>query len=496
MIRTRRKEALMVFSSLLFVFGFLVICYALYAVMPGIRSRNTVLLLFSLIFYAWGGPALLVLLVGMTLVCYAGGRFIEAYRSRRRLWLALTLTVCLGLLAVFKYTGFFLSNIQALFGIPEAIPAITLPIGISFYTFQLLSYVIDVYRGEVAAQKRFWLLLLYASLFHQCIAGPIIRYRDVNLELENRRVTREDTARGITRFACGLAKKAVLANGCAAIVSELVEKPEDLAAVPAAGILLAAVCYMLEIYLDFSAYSDMAIGMGLMVGFHYRENFNYPYVADSVTDFWRRWHISLSSFFRDYVYIPLGGNRVGKLRHIFNLFAVWFLTGLWHGASWNFVLWGLYYFVFLIVEKLVFRIGKEPSRGVLRVLRTVYTLVVVLFGWMLFYYTDLSELAVAVKGLLTLNRNPWMSLSVQSELLNHVILIFVSMLACTPVVPAVGRGFERLRDRMALGKAGGAAKVAVTVYDAVTALVPVGLVFLSLLCLVGDSYNPFLYFQF
>ncbi|MBE6653770.1 MAG: MBOAT family protein, partial [Ruminococcaceae bacterium] len=303
----------MVFSSLLFVFAFLVISYVLYAFMPGIRSRNVILLLVSLIFYAWGGPSLLILLVGMTWVCYLGGRLIDRYNTRRRLWLTLTLVICLGLLAVFKYTGFFLSNLQLLIGVPEIIPNITLPIGISFYTFQLLSYVIDVYRGEVAVQKKFWLLLLYAALFHQCIAGPIIRYRDVNDELASRRVAREDAARGITRFTCGLAKKALLANGCAAIVSTMVEKPESLATVPAMGILLAAVCYTLEIYLDFSAYSDMAIGMGLMVGFHYRENFNYPYIADSVTDFWRRWHISLSTFFRDYVYIPLGGNRVGKL---------------------------------------------------------------------------------------------------------------------------------------------------------------------------------------
>lgn len=485
----------MVFSSLLFVFVFLVICYTIYALMPGIRSRNVVLLLFSLVFYAWGGPSLLILLVGMTFTCFVGGRLIDRYRARRKLWLTLTLVICLGLLAVFKYTGFFLSNVQAIFGIPEIIPSITLPIGISFYTFQLLSYVIDVYREEVKAQKKFWLLLLYAALFHQCIAGPIIRYSDVNDELESRRITREDTARGITRFACGLAKKALLANGCAAIVSEMVEKPESLSAVPAMGILLAAVCYMLEIYLDFSAYSDMAIGMGLMVGFHYLENFNYPYIADSVTDFWRRWHISLSTFFRDYVYIPLGGNRVGKLRHVFNLFAVWFLTGLWHGASWNFVLWGLYYFVFLIIEKLVFKVSKTPSRGILRVLRTAYTLVVVLFGWMLFYYTDLHELWIAVKGLFTLNGNALVDLTVQSQWMNHVIFLVVAVLACTPIVPAIGRAFERLRAKVAEGKGGGA-KVAVVIYDAVTAILPVGLVFIALLCLVGDSYNPFLYFQF
>ena len=483
----------MVFSSLLFVFAFLAVSYAIYACMPGIRSRNVVLLLASLIFYAWGGPALLILLAGMTFVCYLGGRLIDRYHTHRKLWLVLTLVICLGLLAVFKYTGFFLSNLKLLTGVPEVIPAITLPIGISFYTFQLISYVIDVYRGEVAAQKKYWLLLLYASLFHQCIAGPIIRYRDVNDELEHRAVKREDVAHGITRFACGLAKKALLANGCAAIVADMVEKPESLATVPAMGILLAAVCYTLEIYLDFSAYSDMAIGMGLMVGFHYRENFNYPYVADSVTDFWRRWHISLSTFFRDYVYIPLGGNRVGKLRLVFNLFAVWALTGLWHGASWNFVLWGLYYFVFLIIEKFIFRISKNPSRGVLRVLRTAYTLVVVIFGWMLFYYTDLSQLITACKGLFTLNGNPVTGVAVQTTIANNLIFLAVAILACTPIVPAVGRWFERLRDRETPS---GLSKTLVTAYDLITALIPVGLVFISLLCLVGDSYNPFLYFQF
>ncbi len=487
----------MVFSSLLFVFAFLVICYLLYAVMPGIRSRNVVLLLSSLIFYAWGGPALVLLLMGMTLFCWLGGVLMQIYPSGRRLWLSLTLIVCLGLLGVFKYTGFFLSNLQALIGLPEVIPAITLPIGISFYTFQLLSYVIDVYRGEVTAQKNYFLLLLYAALFHQCVAGPIVRYADVNEEIIGRRVTRDDMARGVTRFASGLCKKALLANGCAAIVADLLDKPEGfagtaneyLATVSGAGILLAAVCYMLEIYLDFSAYSDMAIGMGLMVGFHYRENFNYPYIADSVTDFWRRWHISLSTFFRDYVYIPLGGNRCARPRQIFNLFAVWALTGLWHGASWNFVLWGLYYFVFLIIEKFVFRIGKEKPHGILRVLRTAVTLVIVLFGWMLFYYTDLSMLSTAVQGIFGGNGNAFWSLTVESKLLGNLCFLAVAIMACTPIVPAIGRRMEALRES-------GKATAAVTVYDAVTAILPVGLLFLSVLALVGDSFNPFLYFQF
>ncbi len=488
----------MVFSSLLFVFAFLVICYVVYALLPSIRTRNAVLLLFSLIFYAWGGPALILLLMGMTFFCYLGGVLIDRYRARRKLWLWGTLAVCLGLLAVFKYTGFFLSNVQALIGIPEVIPSITLPIGISFYTFQLLSYVIDVYRDEVPAQKNYWLLLLYAALFHQCVAGPIVRYSDVNEEILGRTLNRADIARGITRFASGLCKKALLANGCAAIVADIVELPEGatvtaaehLAGVPALGILLAAVCYMLEIYLDFSAYSDMAIGMGLMVGFHYRENFNYPYIADSVTDFWRRWHISLSSFFRDYVYIPLGGNRCSKLRQIFNLFVVWFLTGLWHGASWNFVLWGLYYLVFLILEKFIFKI-KKNSHGPLRVLRTAVTLVIVLFGWMLFYYTDLDLLGTALSGLFCGNGNALVDLAVKTKFLGNLFFLVVACVACTPVVPAIGRFFEAKRET-----ATGASKVAVTAYDAVTAVLPVILVGLSLLALVGDSFNPFLYFQF
>ncbi len=494
----------MVFSSLLFVFAFLVVCYALYIIMPGIRTRNVVLLLFSLIFYAWGGPALVLLLMGMTFFCYLGGVLISRYRERKRLWLVLTLCVGLGLLAVFKYTGFFLSNIQSLIGWPEVIPSITLPIGISFYTFQLLSYVIDVYRDEVPAQKNYWLLLLYASLFHQCVAGPIVRYSDVNDEILGRKLNRADISRGVTRFASGLAKKALLANGCAAIVADIIEKPETfagtqmeyLSGVPSAGILLAAACFMLEIYLDFSAYSDMAIGMGLMVGFHYHENFNYPYTADSVTDFWRRWHISLSSFFRDYIYIPLGGNRVGVFRHILNLLIVWSLTGLWHGASWNFVLWGLYYFVFLVLEKFVFRFPKK-SHGIARVLRTAMTLVIVFFGWMLFYYTNLAELGTALKGIFCANGNTFIDLTVKTKFLGNIFFLAVAVLACTPIVPMIGRFFEKLRAGHISGERGDTgSKVAVLVYDIVTTILPVGLLFLSVLALVGDSFNPFLYYQF
>ena len=484
----------MVFSSLIFVFAFLAICHLFYVFVPGIKAKNIVLLICSLIFYAWGGPALILLLVGMTLVCYIGALLIEKYRSARKLWLIVTLVICLGLLGFFKYTGFFLSNLQSIFGFPEIIPSITLPIGISFYTFQLISYVIDVYRKEVAAQKKYWILLLYASLFHQCIAGPIIRYSDVEKEIGERCVTRDDVAKGIMRFSIGLAKKAILANGCASIVSALVEKDVDISSASSMSILLAAVAYMLEIYLDFSAYSDMAIGMGLMVGFHYKENFNYPYVADSITDFWRRWHISLSGFFRDYVYIPLGGNRVGIPRHVLNLFVVWGLTGLWHGASWNFVLWGLYYFVFLIIEKFIFRF-KKSSKGFWRIPRTLYTLVVVLFGWMLFYYTDLEKLKLALGSLFMLNGNRFTDIAFETQALGNIFFIAVAMIACTPIVPTFSAAIETLREKKK-GERAPIAKAFVFVCDALSAVMPVLLVVVSTMALVGDSYNPFLYFQF
>lgn len=485
----------MVFSSLIFVFAFLGICYTIYAFIPGIKAKNIVLLLFSLVFYAWGGPALVLLLMGMTFICYAGALLIEKSPKRRKFWLIITLCVCLGLIGFFKYTGFILSNTKALFGFPTEVPNIVLPIGISFYTFQLISYVIDVYKKEVEAQKKYWLLLLYASLFHQCIAGPIIRYSDVNEEISNRTITKEDVSKGITRFACGLAKKALLANGCAAIVSKLIEGNVDISKASSLTIILSALCYMLEIYLDFSAYSDMAIGMGLMVGFHYMENFNYPYVADSVTDFWRRWHISLSSFFRDYVYIPLGGNRVKVPRHILNLFVVWALTGLWHGASWNFVLWGLYYFVFLVIEKYVLKL-KSKSKGFWKIPRTLYTLVVVAFGWMLFYYTDLSKLGMALRSMFMMNGNTFSDMTSRTQLVGNVFFLVVACVACTPIVPSLGRLFESTREKITENKAGAFAKVVIFTYDAVCAVIPVVLIAVSAMALAGDSYNPFLYFQF
>lgn len=347
----------MVFSSLFFLYVFLPLNLLFYHLMPTMRAKNTVMMIFSLIFYTWGEPVYVFLLLAMAFADWILARYISVQPVRSaaaKRGVVLTCLVNLGLLGIFKYGTFFMENTHNLFGFPDTVVQIALPIGISFYTFQLLSYVVDVYRGEVQAQKSFPTLLLYVSLFHQCIAGPIVRYKDINAELLHRKASRADISYGVTRFAVGLAKKAVLANACGALADQLLvvdsastaEALHTIAQRPVLALWVGAFAFMLQIYLDFSAYSDMAIGMGRMIGFHYRENFNYPYISLSITDFWRRWHISLSSFFRDYVYIPLGGNRCSPSRVVFNLFVVWFLTGFWHGASWNFMCWGLYYFVF------------------------------------------------------------------------------------------------------------------------------------------------------
>lgn len=480
----------MVFSSLFFVFFFLVVCYGVYFFAKGMQTRNIILLVSSLIFYAWGGPVLVLLLCLMTFICWAGAILIEqSYDKRMKTALCITTTaICLAILVIFKYTGFFLSTTFTIFNINAAIPSIALPIGISFYTFQLVSYVIDVKRGEVSAQKKYWLLLLYASLFHQCIAGPIVRYTDVNDDIHNRVIKLEGVSRGISRFATGLAKKAILANGCGMIVDGIFNSngvmmgADGIKGLSSAAILLASLCYMLQLYLDFSAYSDMAIGMGLMVGFHYKENFNYPYVADSVTDFWRRWHISLSSFFRDYVYIPLGGNRVSVPRHILNMLVVWALTGFWHGANWSFILWGLYWFVFLVIEKYLIKPKKDPKLP-MRILRTLGTLVVVFFSTMLFKFEDLSALGQAIANIFVSNGNGFSDMQTNLTFKNNVFFIIVAIISCTPIIPTLAGLCSKH-------------KITKRVWTVAESIAPAVLILISAFALAGDSYNPFLYFQF
>ena len=481
----------MVFSSLLFLYAFLPLSLLCCALCRGIRAKNTCLLLFSLAFYAWGEPRYVFLLMFMALAdWFCALRVQQAAGSGRKLWLGLAVAVDLGLIGFFKYSGLICS----IFGpVPELVARITLPIGISFYTFQLLTYVIDVYRGKSAARESYWDVLLYAALFHQCIAGPIVRYQDIAHELFEERSGREEISDGILRFSAGLAKKTLLANPCGAVADALLLKPEVLSdptlfaenlaklrELSVLGAWLGAAAFMLQIYLDFSAYSDMAIGMGKMLGLHYPENFRHPYMARSVTEFWRRWHISLSSFFRDYLYIPLGGNRVKPARHLLNLFIVWALTGLWHGASWNFVLWGLYYFVFLVLEKSFLLRWLEKSR----VLSHVYCLLAALFGWILFHFTDIRLGWTVFAGLFGANANPLSDFVTRTLLGNKIFLLLASALACTPLVSSLGK---RLDLRF------GEAKAWRILRDC---LLPVALLLLSTCMLVGESYNPFLYFQF
>ena len=473
----------MVFSSLIFVFVFFVIYLTVYRLVDD-RHKNMVLLVVSLVFYAWGGPEFLVLLVGETFVSWFTALCIGRSESRgtRRAWLAADLVIMLGLLAYFKYAMWIAGTLQGLFGVPEAIPNIVLPIGISFYTFQLISYTVDVYTEKVAYQPSYWKLLLYSSLFFQCIAGPIVRYETVANEIDHRSVRQMDVYEGTRRFCIGLAKKAVLANACASVADTLLPVGTDgIYSQVTAGLWLGMLFYMLQIYFDFSAYSDMAIGMGRMVGFRFLENFDYPYQCVSVKDFWRRWHISLSTFFRDYVYIPLGGSRCSTLTWVRNMFVVWFLTGLWHGASWNYILWGLYFFVFLLLERFVIR-DRLP-----RALAHVYALVVVYFGWVLFKFENFSELGSVLAGMLGFSSGGLMSMEVQTLFLQNVFLLVFCVIACTNL----GR---QVRD--ALHELSRSSAVTLKIFGVTEFLVPIALLVVSVIALTGASYNPFIYFQF
>lgn len=477
----------MVFSSMLFVFLFLTANLISQMALHSPKAKNIAMLIFSLIFYSWSGPRYLLLLLLMVFFCWMGARQIERQTDQagRKRCLVITVGLCLLILGIFKYTGFLLSNIQAVFGVPSVIPQIALPVGISFYTFQLISYVVDVYRGEVRTQEKYWVLLLYASLFHQCIAGPIVRYQDIALDIARRKATLAEISRGISRFTVGLAKKAILANGCAVVADTFFALgQEELAAVPVMGILLGAFAFTLQIYLDFSAYSDMAIGMGLMCGFHYKENFNYPYVSRSVAEFWRRWHISLGSFFRDYVYIPLGGNRCSIPRQVRNLFVVWFLTGLWHGASWNFVLWGLFFGLLIGLERFVL---KERVAYIPTLVRIFVVFLLVMFSWVLFKFTDFALLTTAVKGLFGLNGNGFTSLSVELTFRNNLFFLIFCTIAVTPLGMYLRRILRNLSRR---------GDGFFWLNGAWEFLHPVLLLLLSAMALAGDSYNPFLYFQF
>jgi len=485
-----------VFSSLLFLFAFFPLSLLAYYLAKGRKAQNLTLLIFSLLFYTWGEPKYVLLLMFMAFADWFCALQISKTDSigARRFLVGVATVVDIGLIGYFKYAGLICS----IFGtVPDFVKSIALPIGISFYTFQLLTYVIDVYRREAPAQKSYWNVLLYAALFHQCIAGPIVRYKTIDRELFSGEPRNPEWAIGVSRFCGGLAKKVLLANPCGALadtmilsdsalsdLSQFAANTQILESVTVLGGWLGILAYSLHIYLDFSAYSDMAIGMGRMLGLHYLENFNYPYISRTVTEFWRRWHMSLSTFFRDYVYIPLGGNRCSKPRMVFNTFVVWALTGLWHGASWNFIVWGLWFFLFLMLERFFLKKWLEK----IPVVSNLYLLIIAMLGWVIFRFTNFDLAITLLKSLFGLNGNDFTSFTTEIQLKSHAFLLIAACIASTPVMKCLRQKLETFAHSHGdFGK----------VWDIVFySVMPVVLLLLSTACLVGDSYNPFIYFQF
>ena len=467
----------MLFSSIPFLYYFLPLVLAVYFLTPR-AGKNAVLFLSSLLFYAWGEPRFCIFMLLSILQGYVFGRLIEKYaqnKKRSKLFLTASVALSLALLAYCKYADFFLSSVNAVTGLSFKLLHVTLPIGISFYTFQILSYVVDVYRGSVPAQKSFLKLGTYIAMFPQLIAGPIVRYTDIAPQLDSRQTTLEDVSSGACRFVIGLSKKVLLAN----VLYELITAFQESQDLSVLYYWLYAVSFTLQLYFDFSGYSDMAIGLGRIFGFRFQENFNYPYISGSITEFWRRWHISLGSWFRDYVYIPLGGNRVSKVKWLRNILVVWMLTGLWHGASWNFVLWGLGFAVLLVAEKLVY--GRLLQRT--HVLKHVYTLLLVTLSFVLFNADSVSEAVSQLGAMFGAGGLPLVSTEGVYYLKSYAGTFLFAAIGATPLVSNAISRFGKTRF--------GA--------QALTVLQPLVMLALLAACtafLVDGSFNPFLYFRF
>ncbi len=466
----------MVFSSTIFLCVYLPLVLLGYYICPK-KGRNLFLLIVSLVFYAWGEPKYVFLMIFSILVNYIFGRLMDKNRGRQKrmkLLLVLSVVIDLGLLSVFKYTDFVITNVNAIFGSSFDLLKIALPIGISFYTFQAMSYTIDVYRNDVRVQKNLIDFGMYITMFPQLIAGPIVRYADVQDQLAERSVTTADFSEGVMRFVVGLGKKVLLANQMGAVWSEIYALGGDVSALIA---WTGAIAYTFQIYFDFSGYSDMAIGLGRMFGFKFPENFRYPYQSVSITDFWRRWHITLSTWFKEYLYIPLGGNRCGLARQALNLLIVWSLTGFWHGAGWNFVMWGLYYFVILFIEKLFLlkALDKLP-----KLFRHVYALLLIVIGWVIFASDDVGVLLPYLGSMFGANGAVG-GMDVYT-LFTKAVLLIICCVAST-----------ELPKRLFLSATGAMnEKAAFTIKSVMT----IALLALSMILLIGDSYNPFLYFRF
>ncbi len=464
----------MVFSSLVFMFAYLPITLLAYYLVPR-QGRNIFLFIVNLIFYGWGEPKLVLLMVFNIFFNYIGGWLVDKYRAdakKKKLFLILTCVLDIGILAVFKYTGMITETLNMLpfLNIPEL--QISLPIGISFYTFQTMSYVIDVYRDDAPVSKNFINFGTYVALFPQLIAGPIVRYRDVAEQLVNRRETLEMFTRGVKLFMVGLAKKVIIANTMGTLTTNIFATTDENGVV---GTWVGMIAYTFQIYFDFSGYSDMACGLGNMMGFEFLKNFNYPYIAKSITDFWRRWHISLSTWFKEYVYIPLGGNRKGVKRQILNLLIVWGLTGLWHGAAYNFVLWGLYYGLLLILEKFVLKkfLDRLPS-----FVQHIYTLFIIIIGWGLFYFTDIGQLGEFMVDLFNFG-NGICGDQAFNLIMSNLPMLIIAAVASTPLATMLYTRFEHTRFMW----------IPETLYC-------MGVLAVSTASLVNQSYNPFLYFRF
>lgn len=463
----------MVFASITFLYYFLPIFLILYFIFPK-KYKNIVLLIFSFIFYFYGEPKYILLMLIEVFFSYFMTLSLE--KNKNKSLLGIIISFHIFLLCVFKYFNFIITNINSIFGGNISLLNIVLPIGISFYTFQIISYEVDVYRGKVKASKSLIDYMTYVFLFPQLIAGPIVRYETISKELKSRKVTLEDFSYGVNRFIIGLFKKVVIANN----IGELCNILNNSSEVSVLLYWVLGISYMLQIYFDFSGYSDIAIGIGRMIGFKFPENFNYPYIANSVTDFWRRWHMTLSSWFRDYVYIPLGGNRVSTLKHIRNILVVWMLTGLWHGASWNFIIWGIYFGVILIIEKYCLNkvLEKLP-----RVIRNIYAMFIVMISFIIFSSDDISSALVTIKGLFSFS-----SLKLSNDFIiyyirSYGVILIGGLVLCTPLIKNV---INKLRENKILN-------YIINIFEVII-LVLVLVVITSML--IDSSYNPFLYFRF
>ena len=473
----------MLFSSLIFLIVFLpIVLFGYFVLFRRWRpAQNVFLLLASLVFYAWGEPKFVFVMIGSILFNWLMGLLTDRSRNGKtaKLWIALDVAGNLGLLFIFKYLMFTLNNVNSLFGTALPVPTIALPIGISFFTFQAMSYVLDVYRGDGAVQKNPLYVGLYISLFPQLIAGPIVRYQTVAEEILNRKETWADFSEGVNRFLVGFLKKVLLANTMAIVADGVFDSTEPVCAAASA---LGLIAYTLQIYYDFGGYSDMGIGLGRMFGFHFLENFDYPYVSTSITEFWRRWHISLGTWFRDYVYIPLGGSRVKKPRLVFNLFVVWMLTGIWHGANWTFVTWGFMYFVLLTIEKLTGFAGKKGGR-IQKVIRYIYTMLFVCLGWLVFRSESMAAAWTYLRNMLgvgttALDDTFWYYID------NYLVYLIAAAVFAVPVAPWLRKKIDAL------------SRVPKTVCDTVYTIAVFVLFLVAIAYIVKGSYNPFIYFNF